>query len=55
MKKLETTNVELELSIINKLLSFDAGEQIYRKEINTLFQIIYLKSNPTFILEETKI
>lgn len=53
MEKLETTNVDVELRIIDKLLSLTAGEQIFRREIGILFKIIELKSNPISLSKDS--
>ena len=51
MEKVETIGVDLELKIIAKLLDMPTGEQIYRREIGILFDILELKAKPMFITE----
>lgn len=51
MDKLETQNIEIELKIIDKLLSLPIGEQLYEKEIKLLFEIIKFKTYPIFVVK----
>lgn len=38
---------------INKLLTIPAGEQIYRRELNLLFDMLALTSKPLYRTENT--
>ncbi len=49
MELIQTTNIDLELKVIDKLLSLSLGEQIYAKQISLLFKVIEFKSNPIFV------
>jgi len=51
MEEIKTTNevTEYTLKVIDKLFSITGGEQLYRREIGILFNILELLSKPMFI------
>ena len=49
LQELPTVNTNYETECIARLLSIPAGEQIYRREIGILFNILELKSKPMFV------
>lgn len=47
-------NVTLALRLIDKMMGFPAGEQLYQKEIQMLFRLIEVVESPPLLVKTTK-